>query len=146
MRLIKTVILWVFLWPVLIPYHLFRWLSRSFRRTRNGGHIWIDVVGESQYYDNLRKICRNGNESADVEKRATLVLESQNPIDRSSPVRVEIDGYTVGYLPKESASLFKNVFTKRKTSKISDVSARVRGGWRNKSSNGNYGVKLRIDR
>ena len=59
----------------------------------------VDVVGESNYVDNIRKIARGKTESF---SNATLVLEPSNRYDKNA-VRVDISGLTVGYISKDEA-------------------------------------------
>lgn len=65
------------------------------------GRGWysVDVVGESNYVDNIRKIARGRTESF---ANATLVLEPDNRYDKNA-VRVDISGLTVGYISKDEA-------------------------------------------
>lgn len=65
------------------------------------GHGDFDqpVVGESHYQPALRKLKASKTEPF---FSAQLIPEDANPYDRNA-VRVDIDGQTVGYLPKEDA-------------------------------------------
>ena len=63
------------------------------------GWFNVDVVGESNYVDNIRKIARGKTESF---SNATLVLEPSNRYDKNA-VRVDISGLTVGYISKDEA-------------------------------------------
>jgi hypothetical protein len=68
------------------------------------GTYQIEVVGESRYWDNLRKLAGScENNAVEVIKTAYLVPEPRNPNDPNA-VRVEIDRLTVGYLPRSVAA------------------------------------------
>lgn len=98
-----------------------------------------EVVGESKYQRNLLKICgKRTPDGAEEYRTAVLVLESDNPHD-SNAVRVDIDGLTVGYLPRARAIAW------RRTSPVDRhaCAAVIRGGWdRGGSDKGSYGVWL----
>lgn len=73
------------------------------------GHQNLDVVGESMYQDNLWRVIGDQAEPWQdrirVKITALLVPEPQNPHDPNA-VAVWIDGFKVGHLPKEKASLY----------------------------------------
>lgn len=68
----------------------------------------IDVVGESEYDSNLRRVLAAKNAAAVGKSRArqfvvaTLVHEPNNPHDKNA-VRVDIAGLTVGYVKRAQA-------------------------------------------
>lgn len=73
--------------------------GRGKSHSRGHGDFDREVVGESHYQPALRKL------KASQSKpffRAKLVPEDSNPYDNQA-VRVDIDGQTVGYLPREDA-------------------------------------------
>jgi hypothetical protein len=98
-----------------------------------------EVVGESHYQSNLSKLT-GGRTPDGVEKvmTATLVLEDSNPYDRYA-VRVDIDGLTVGYLPKEAARAWRQ----KGASDRFTCPALICGGWdRGADDKGYFGVRL----
>ncbi len=126
------------LWPFRVAGDLFVWAyGVMFPRRRRA---MLDVVGESHYQENLRRIC--GRPTANGENRwksATLVPEPDNPHDGKA-VRVDISGRTVGYLPRESAGrLFATL-----PAEGLQVRAHITGGWQRKGSRGHYGVKVTL--
>ena len=153
MTLIKTTLLWLFLWPVLIFYYPLRWVWRKLRISQHKNialptddEYWLPVVGESHYRDNFRKICGDPvEEGENIETVATLVFDDNNPHDPGNAVRVEIDGYTVGYLSRDHARTWRKTFARLKTDAITDVPARIRGGWLRDDGWADYGVTLRLD-
>ena len=71
------------------------------------GTFKVEVVGESHYQEALERICGGrAEDSAEKPCRATLVLEDSNPYDRNA-VRIDVDGTTVGYLPRDSAKVYR---------------------------------------
>jgi hypothetical protein len=68
----------------------------------------IDVVGESQYVPNLKRVAAAKNAAAAGKAKArqfcvaTLVHEPNNPHDKNA-VRVDIGGLTVGYVKRSQA-------------------------------------------
>ena len=123
------------LWPFRLAGDLFAWAyGVMFPRRRS---TLLDVVGESHYQDNLRRICGRPTASGeDRWKSAMLVPEPDNPQDGRA-VRVEISGRTVGYLPRETAGrLFATL-----PAAGQPVRAHITGGGKRKGSQGHYGVK-----
>ncbi len=53
------------------------------------------IVGESHYQQNIGRV-------AAVGKRVDLVAEPDDPHDKNA-VRVDVDGLTVGYIPRDKA-------------------------------------------
>ena len=162
MRTIGIVLLWVFLWPFLIFYYPLRWAWKKLRKSQQPGTTsatvprkitptdnkgyWLEIVGESHYRDNFRKICGDPDgKGEDVETFAVLVFDDNNPHDPGNAVRVEIDGLPVGYLPREKAKVWRKAFAKLKTDEITHVPARIRGGWLRDDGWADYGVKLKLD-
>jgi hypothetical protein len=53
------------------------------------------VRGESFYQDNIRRVAMRG-------KNVDLIPEPGNPHDKNA-IRIDVDGRTIGYIPRESA-------------------------------------------
>jgi len=53
------------------------------------------VKGESSYQDSIRRVAVLG-------KNVDLVPEANNPYDKNA-VRIDVDGRTIGYIPREQA-------------------------------------------
>lgn len=108
------------------------------------GRFAIDVVGESNYQDNLEAICgpktRHG---VDKNFHARLIPEDDNPYDNLA-VRVEIDGKTVGYLGKAVAREYRLKLSEAGIpGREIACQANVRGGWKREGGDeGHYGVWL----
>jgi hypothetical protein len=100
-----------------------------------------EVVGESNYQRNLKRIC-GGKTRDGVEafKTATLILEPENPHDENA-VRIDIDGMTVGYLSRQEAIRWH----RRRPPRSHQCSAVIRGGWeRGGGDTGHFGVWLNL--
>lgn len=67
----------------------------------------LRIVGEASHQEGISAIVGNGGDEK-VRKffDATLVPEEDNPYD-SNAVRVEIEGRTVGHLPRAVAPVFR---------------------------------------
>jgi len=144
-----------FIWVLvlmLIAYVAWRMLQASPRTTSSGpvgdlpgpGTFQIEVVGESHYQRALERICGGRSEDgANKIVEATLILEDDNPYDDKA-VRVDIDGQTVGYLPRSAARLYRRKLRKAGHARLTGkCSAVVRGGWdRGGSDRGHFGVWL----
>lgn len=72
-----------------------------------GGRHDLEVVGESQYQDNLwRMIGGRRDDRVRVEVQAVLLAEPDNPYDPNA-ITVLIDGAKVGYLCREDAKAYR---------------------------------------
>jgi hypothetical protein len=66
-----------------------------------------DIVGEQHYQDVLIRIAGPySKERKRIHCEAVLYLQPDNPHD-SNAIRVEIEGYTVGYIPREQAPVLR---------------------------------------
>jgi hypothetical protein len=104
------------------------------------GRGWVvEVVGESQYQDALaRSYKRHGGDGHDLKVTASLRPESGNANDEAA-VRVEIDGATVGYLPREIAPDYRVVLGEQ----AATCSAKIVGGFtKEDGTQAFFGVKL----
>lgn len=108
--------------------------------TLKPGRGWVvEVVGESQYQDAIeRSYVRHGGDGHDLKVTAAVVPEDGNRHDRNA-VRVEIDGRTVGYLPREIAPDYRATMGRQPGT----CSAKIVGGFmKDDGSQASYGVKL----
>jgi hypothetical protein len=103
------------------------------------GEYEYDIVGESRYQENLERIVGGKtDESQEFECTAYLTAEPSNPHDRHA-VRVDINGLTVGYIPRDDAKTIGEQIGRRNAK----VDAIITGGWRRRNGNeGSFGVKL----
>lgn len=110
------------------------------------GSYEFDIVGESNYQDNLTRIAGGKTEDGhELECRAVLVLEPTNPHDANA-IRVEINGLVVGYIPRGYAPGMSDVIRRHAPAGRSSVNALIVGGWqRSGGREGSFGVKLDID-
>jgi len=108
------------------------------------GLFMVDVVGESNYQENLERIAGGKKtESADMVVAASLVLEDDNRFDGNA-VRVDICGLTVGYLDKSTAKGFRAFIENNQYPGNSfGCRAQINGGWdRGNGDTGLFGVCL----
>jgi hypothetical protein len=104
----------------------------------------VEVVGESKYQQALEKICGGRSEDgAEMYVDAMLVLEDSNRYDNKA-VRIDIQGLTVGYLPRESAREYRKQLKEAGHPQLTGVcGAVIRGGWdRGDGDKGHFGVWL----
>lgn len=104
----------------------------------------IGVVGESHHQPALKAAARGrtvaeGDLDNAIPVVATLVPEPENKYDRNA-VRVDVEGRTVGYLPREIAGDFQPVLRRlHAAGKVGSCHARIMGGGRR-----NYGIHLHL--
>lgn len=78
----------------------------------------VEVVGESHYQPALEHLCGGrSRDSAEKYCKAVLVLEDSNRHDPQA-VRVDIDGRTVGYLPRHTAPISIADGSSRRVSRV----------------------------
>ncbi len=109
------------------------------------GNFNVDVVGESHYQKQLKKICggrtKNGHE---LEVKAILYCENYNKHDANA-VCVQIDGLTVGYLSRADAKEHRAALEEQGIPETPvRCAALIRGGWSRKMGldKGQFGVML----
>ena len=100
-------------------------------RIVGNGVYSVGVVGENNYLASFEKIC--GQRTADCINRKTeayLILENDNKFDKHA-VRVTIEGYTVGYLPRAAARGFRQavIGVGLGRSSVFECPAHIRSGW-----------------
>jgi HIRAN domain-containing protein len=108
------------------------------------GTFSVEVIGESHYQAAFERICGPRNpDGEDCVVRATLVQEDANRYDQNA-VRVEISGYLVGYLPRDTARSYRDRLCQAGHAGITaECAANIRGGWdRGNGDRGRYGVWL----
>lgn len=110
---------------------------------KGNGSYHFEVVGESHYQPALRRVA--GPRSEDgvrAECIAMLCREPNNPHDPNA-VRVEVNGATVGYVPRDMAPDVQEALTElwRKHGERIAVNAVIVGGRLGQ----NYGVWLDLD-
>ena len=123
---------------LLWPFNSFHGKSTPNDADRDGEIL--DVVGESFYRDNLRRVC--GRPTAAGEDRwvwAILVPDPQNQYDPNA-VRVEIAGRIVGHLPREIAPEMQPTLPPHGLR----VAAHIRGGWLDDTGQAHYSVRIVI--
>jgi len=106
----------------------------------------VEVVGESHYQAALEAICGGrSRDGAQKEVTACLILENTNPYDENA-VRVDVDGRTVGYLPRPAARTYRRRLKKSGRSDATvECAAIIRGGWdRGRSDKGYFGIWLNV--
>jgi hypothetical protein len=72
---------------------------------RGRGYFNQEVVGESRYFRELRKLA-GATSTGERETTAVLVPEPDNKYDPNA-IRVSIEGHMVGYLPREVAESYQ---------------------------------------
>lgn len=109
--------------------------ASEFLMARKTGGFFQEVVGESNYFSNIKKVV--GKNGPEVVVTAELVREPNNRFDNNA-VRVDVSGLTVGYIPSEDARDFHELlnFAARQKKRVL-VQSRV---W----SNGQIG-SVRLD-
>lgn len=120
--------------------------ARTEGHIRGAGRFACDVVGESHYQDNLLRIAGGRTEdSAELKKTATLILDDGNPHD-SNAVKVFIDGLAVGHLPRQLARTWRGSLRKQGLPVGNyTCDAMVVGGWsRGRGNTGHFGVRLDV--
>lgn len=103
-----------------------------------------EIVGESHYQDHLEQLAGGrSRESAEVNRKAVLYLDNDNPHDRKA-VAIYIDGLLVGYLPRDFARGYRAQLKRKKTPHANlTCDARIVGGWdRGGDNRGHFGVRL----
>lgn len=130
---------------------LFSWLFGSKNKEAerninlNGGDTFsAQIVGESYYQQNLKKICGDySKDGVDQVVMATLIHDDNNPYDNKS-ISVEISGCTVGHLSRSAARHFRKKMTDKGYEGLPvTCKANIRGGWkRGKNDVGLFGVVL----
>lgn len=153
---------WGWVITVFILYALFdtirnnltgRTAGRTGSQTLQGCFEWpelgqfdVDVVGESHYQGELKMlVSEHTSKGVSHECIAVLVPEDDNEYDKKA-VRVDIDGYTVGYLDSEDAKAFRRRLSRNKhPGEASKCKALIRGGYQMRNGpTAFYGVALDI--
>ncbi|MFN7131581.1 MAG: HIRAN domain-containing protein [Myxococcales bacterium] len=103
----------------------------------------LDVVGESNYQDELEELAGGRTESsADVACTALLVPEANNRFDPNA-IAVVVDEEVVGYLPRHMAAEVRpRIIEIIRGGHLPTHPAKIVGGWDRDGDLGNFGVKL----
>ena len=105
-------------------------------------YAW-EIAGESHYQEHLEALCGGRKPGGHaLEVTGLLVREPENPHDANA-IRVEIDGGTVGYIPRDDAEDFAEMLDEMPLAVIS-VRAKIVGGWEDARGQGHFGVRLDI--
>lgn len=107
----------------------------------------FEIVGEASYQNNLASIAGpKASQSKELYLEAIIEAEPNNQYDKNA-IRVSIDNKIVGYFDRETAKEFKREYQRKGFSDKTTFKANavVVGGWKDKNSQGSYGVKLDID-
>jgi hypothetical protein len=111
------------------------------------GSYRLQAVGESHYWEAFETICgpsAEREEGIDLNKRAEVVLEDDNPYDVHA-VAVHIQGLKVGHLSQRDARAFRERLVREHlTGSCFPCAANIRGGWNRPGDFGNYGVRLDV--
>jgi len=108
------------------------------------------VVGESNYQDNIKTVIgfidEGDQQVKEDELEASLILEDDNEYDRGNAVRVDMDGYTVGYLTRDDAKAYRRSLDQlRLTDAVGICKAVVNGKWNDEVETLVFGVLLDLD-
>lgn len=118
--------------------------AAAVHKVAGDGQFRCEVAGESKYQRTLERLAGGrDDESAWVTCTANLVLEPTNPYDGNA-VRVDVDGRTVGYLPRGTAVRYHEYLAAAGLGKPTlSVAAVIVGGWdRDDGDRGSFGIKL----
>lgn len=111
------------------------------------GEFDFDIVGESHYRSNLRKIAgEHGPDGPDVIFTAYIVPEDNNEFDDKA-VRVDAEGMTIGYFDRDAARSFRRRLGAQKlTGQTTSCKATLKGGHLlDNGRKAHYGVLLDIE-
>ncbi len=111
------------------------------------GRVGLEVVGESNYQDNLRQAVGGDADSrVRVDVVAVLAAETDNPYD-SNAVSVWVNGLRVGYLSRADAERYRPglVALESRHGKPIALAGVVAGGGMREDGPGRLGVFLRHD-
>jgi hypothetical protein len=105
----------------------------------------VNVAGESFYPDSFAALVgARTRDGIAFPARAQLTLDDANPHDKNA-VKVTVDGYQVGHLPREAAKAFRRTvrYGVLAEHEVFECAALINGGWdRGGGDAGNFGVKL----
>jgi hypothetical protein len=112
---------------------------------RGREHFQVNVAGESFYPDSFAALVgARTRDGIAFPARAQLTLDDANPHDRNA-VKVTVDGYQVGHLPREAAKAFRRTvrYGELAEHEVFECAALINGGWdRGGGDTGNFGVRL----
>ncbi len=107
------------------------------------GEYEQQVAGESFHQQHLELIVGGRTQrSAECYTEAELIPDRTNPEDKLA-VKVRIMGYTVGYLPKREARVYRKwLLSHHGKLQVAVCPALIRGGWSRDGDRGYFGVVL----
>lgn len=112
---------------------------------KGNGSFSFDIVGEASYQDALETIAgKKTREGKELRCTASVSPEPTNPHDANA-IAVEIGGKKVGYLNKVDAKDYASQL-KESGGGTCEIAAMVVGGFKTKTREGHFGVKLDITR
>ncbi|WP_317851036.1 DNA translocase FtsK [Pseudomonas sp. A-RE-19] len=111
-------------------------------RIKGTKNIGFNIVGESYCQPALRRIRNSTNMAEDNEFDAFIVTEPDNPHDANA-CAVYIDGFKVGYLPRDDAASYVEQMTDQGVAGVScfQLRAKLVGGFGDKP---NVGVMVNL--
>ena len=114
---------------------------------KGNGTYSFDIVGESNYQDALAKISgRKTREGKEFKCTAQVIAEPDNKHD-SNAIAVKIDSQLVGYFSRADAKDYSDQLRASGEGRATySVAAMIVGGFKTKTREGYYGVKLDITR
>lgn len=107
------------------------------------GLVEIEVVGESHHQDTLERIAGPKEpEGKQMRVGATLRREPTNPYDGNA-VRVEVMGQLIGHVARTMAATLSPALAA--VGGAIEAQGVVVGGWKDRTSEGSYGVRVWLD-
>ena len=112
---------------------------------KGNGSYSFDIVGEASYQDVLGSLAgKKTREGKELRCIAVVLHEPINPYDLNA-IAVVIGGKTVGYFSKSDAKDYANQLTTNGGAN-QQVGAVIVGGFKSKTKEGHFGVRLDITR
>lgn len=121
------------------------WKGRIRVPLKGNGSFSFDIVGEASYQDALEAIA--GKKTRDGKELRCVAQVSPEPTNAhdSNAIAVEIDGRKVGYFSKADAKDYAGQL-KEIGGGTDKIAAMIVGGFKSKTREGHFGVKLDITR
>lgn len=119
----------------------------SYHLLQGNNQYNFHIIGEAAFQENLLHLAGRKQEKAKcIKLNALIQAEPTNQFDAQA-VRVQINGYTVGYFDRQTAMDFKTTLAARQIapSTVFKANASIVGGWKDHKSEGDFSVYLDID-